>query len=331
MSENKGQYRAAICTALTGPSAIDLQNVAVSPLQPGQVRVAVRAAGLNFPDLLMTRGAYQFRPEPPFVPGMEFAGEVIEIASDTAGFVIGDRVIGSHKGGCFAQQIVVESNALMPLPPALTFEEGACWHTAAITAWHALHDKAALKTGESVLVLGASGGVGMAAVKLAKHIGATVIAVASSETKRTATLDAGADHTLDPADAQLAAKVKAMTGGEGVNVVFDPVGGELAITATRAIAWGARYLIVGFASGDIPNFPANHALIKGYSLIGLRAGESARRDPALSLRNKAEMEQLAAQGIMRPHISHRFTLDQIHDAFAALESRSIIGRAVILP
>ncbi len=331
MNVSKAQYRAAVCSALTGPGAINLQNIAASPLKIGQVRVAVRAAGLNFPDLLMTRGTYQFRPEPPFIPGMEFAGEVIEVAAGLSAFAIGDRVMGSHKGGCFAQQIVLTADMLTPLPNALSFEEGACWYTAAITAWHALHDKAALQSGESVLVLGASGGVGMASVKLAKHIGATVIAVASNETKRTAVLDAGADHTLDPADAELAAKVKVLTGGKGVNVVYDPVGGELALTATRAIAWGGRYLIVGFASGNIPHFPANHALIKGYSLIGLRAGESIRRDPALGLRNKAAMAQLAAQGVMRPHISHRFSLDQIQDAFVALESRSIIGRAVILP
>jgi NADPH:quinone reductase len=331
MNANERKYRSAVCTSLIGPNAIEIQLREVAPLQPGQLRIAIRAAGLNFPDLLMTYGRYQYRPEPPFTPGMEFAGEVTEIAGDVNEFAVGDRVMGTGKGGCFADQIVVTANDLVHLPPTLSFEEGACWHTAAITAWHALHDKAALCASESILILGASGGVGMAAVKLAKHMGAAVIAVASSEEKRAAVLDAGADYALDPADPELAAKVKAFTSGEGANVIYDPVGGALSLIATRAIAWGGRYLIIGFASGEIPKFPANHALIKGYSLIGLRAGESGRRDPALAMRTKVALSELAAQGIMRPNISHRFTLDNVKDAFAALESRSVIGRAVIVP
>jgi NADPH:quinone reductase len=295
-----------------------------------EARVSIRAAGLNFPDLLMTYGRYQFRPDPPFVPGMEFAGEVIEIGSAVSGVAVGDRVCGGHKGGALAGQIVVEAATLRPLPAALSFEEGACWHGAAVTAWHALHDKAALAAGESVLVLGASGGVGMAAVMLARHKGAVVIGTGSTEAKRAAILAAGADHALDPADPELAAKVKALTGGQGVEVVYDPVGGDLAITATRAIGYGGRYLIVGFASGTIPNFPANHAMIKGYSLIGLRAGESSRRDPELAARTAAALAELAEQGVMRSHISHRFTLDEAADALRALENRSVIGRAVVV-
>ncbi len=323
-----GQYRAAICTALTGPDAVEIQTVAAKPLNAGEVRVAIRAAGLNFPDLLMTQGKYQFRPDPPFTPGTEFAGEVIEVAPEVTSVSVGDRVMSGHKGGCFAEQIAVSANAVSPLPDALSFEEGACWYSAAITAWHALHDRAALQAGESLLVLGASGGVGMAAVKLAKHMGAMVVAVASTEEKRTAVLGAGAGHALDPADPDLAKRVKALTGGKGCNVVYDPVGGDLAITATRAIAVGGRYLIVGFASGDIPAFPANHAMIKEYSLIGLRAGESGRRDPELGKRNKAKMAEFAAAGIMKPHISHRFALDEITDALKILEQRKVIGRAI---
>ncbi|NJM50493.1 MAG: NADPH:quinone oxidoreductase family protein [Sphingomonadales bacterium] len=297
-------YLAAVCTALTGPDAIEIRDMKTAALQPGEVRVAIQAAGLNFPDLLMTRGEYQFRPEAPFVPGMEFAGEVIETAKDVTDFKPGDRVMGGNRGGCFAQQIVVPAGALSPLPNALSFEEGCCWHTAAITVWHALNDKAAMQAGESILVLGASGGVGMAAVKLAKHKGGFVIGTASNPAKRAAVIAAGADHALDPADPELANQVKALTGGNGCNIVFDPVGGDLAITATRSIAVAGRYLIVGFASGKIPSFPANHALIKEYSLIGLRAGESGRRDPVLAERNKSVMQDLAEQGIMRPYISH---------------------------
>jgi NADPH:quinone reductase len=277
---------------------------------------------------LMTKGGYQFRPDPPFAPGTEFAGEVIEGGGE---WKPGDRVMGGCKGGAFAEQIVVPATALKPLPSALSFEEGACWHSAAITAWHALHDKAALQKGESILILGASGGVGMAAVQLAKHMGVVVIAVASTEAKRQAVLAQGADHALDPAEPDFAKQVKALTGGAGCNVVYDPVGGDLAITATRAIAVGGRYLIVGFASGKVPSFPANHALIKEYSLIGLRAGESGRRDPELAARTKIALAQMATEGIMRPHISHRFALDQTADALRALDDRAVIGRTIIIP
>ncbi len=323
-------YRAALCTALSGPDAVSVQTVNSSTLNPGEMRINVRAAGLNFPDLLMTYGRYQFRPDPPFVPGLEVAGIVLDIAPDVTGWAVGDRVMAGAKGGGLAEQLVVPATAVRALPDALSFEQGACWHAAAITAWHALHDKAALQSGETILILGASGGVGMAAVSLAKHTGAFTIGTGSTPEKRAAIIAAGADHALDPADPDLAKAVKALTAGNGVDVVFDPVGGDLAITATRAIGWGGRYLIVGFASGTVPSFPANHAMIKGYSLIGLRAGESGRRDPALAAASSANLADLAAAGVMRPHISHRFALDDVADALRALEQRIVIGRAVVV-
>ena len=322
-------YRAAICTALTGPDSIRVEPCEPAPLGPGQLRIAIRAAGLNFPDLLMTYGKYQFRPDPPFIPGMEFSGEVIEVAADVSGFAPGDAVMGGGKGDCIAEQAVVSAGALTHKPDALTWEEAACWRAGASTAWHALHDKAVLQPGETLLVLGAAGGVGMATVALGKHKGAIVIGTGSSAEKRAAILHAGADHALDPADPDLAQKVKELTGGRGCDVVFDPVGGELSITATRAIAWSGRFLIVGFASGKVPQFPANHALIKGYSLIGLRAGEASRRDPALASQTSAALRQLAAGGVMRPHISHRFTLAQTADALRIIERREAIGRVAI--
>ncbi|MEL6875801.1 MAG: NADPH:quinone oxidoreductase family protein [Pseudomonadota bacterium] len=322
-------YRAAICTALTGPGSVEIQEMDITPPGPGEVQIEVKAAGLNFPDLLMTYGKYQFRPDPPFVPGLEVAGDIVAIGADVSGFALGDRVMAGNKGGGFAEQMTVGQGALKILPPALSNADGACWQTAAITAWHALYDKGDTRPGQSVLVLGASGGVGLAAVKLAKHMGATVIGTASSEAKRQVVLDCGADHALDPADPELAKQVKALTDGKGADIVYDPVGGDLAITATRAIAWGGRYLIVGFASGDIPSFPANHALIKGYSLIGLRAGESARRDPDLAARNAVAMQELAEKGVMKPHISHRFGLDEAAEALRILERREAIGRVVL--
>lgn len=324
-----GTYRAAVCTALTGPDSLQVQDCSIDPLPNDGVRIATRAAGVNFPDLLMTHGTYQFRPDPPFVPGLEIAGDVIETGRDVAGIRVGDRVMAGARGGGFAEQLVAPAHAVMPLPPALSYAEGACWRSAAVTAWHALHDKAALQPGETILVLGASGGVGMAAVRLAKHVGARVIGTGSTPAKREAILAAGADVALDPEAPDLADRVKTLTDGKGANVVFDPVGGSLSIKATRAIGWGGRFLIVGFASGDIPAFPANHALIKGYSLIGLRAGEASRRDSDLAARTGQALKALAALGVMRPHISHRFTLDDAADALRELGGRNIIGRAVI--
>ena len=323
-------YRAALCTELIGPDAVTVHDRRAPDLSTGEVRIAVRAAGLNFPDLLMTYGRYQFRPDPPFVPGLEAAGTITEIAAGVSGWAIGDRVMAGSKGGGLAEQMVAPATAVRALPEALSFEEGACWHAAAITAWHALNDKAALMTGESILVLGASGGVGMAAISLAAYKGARAIGTGSTPAKRAAVIAAGAHHALDPADPDLAATVKALTGGKGVNVVFDPVGGDLAMAATRAIAWGGRYLIVGFASGTVPQFPANHAMIKGYSLIGLRAGESGRRNPVLAAQSAAALAGLAAAGVMRPHISHRFGLSAAADALRALEQRAVIGRAVVM-
>jgi NADPH2:quinone reductase len=314
---------------LTGPESIRIEERERKPLQPGEVRIAIKAAGLNFPDLLMTYGKYQFRPDPPFVPGMEFSGEVIEVGSGVTNWQPGEVVMGGGKGDCIAEEAVVPAAALVTKPDALSWEEAACWRAGGVTAWHALHDKAALKAGETLLVLGAAGGVGMAAVSLGKHMGATVIGTGSSPEKRSAILAAGADHALDPADPDLATKVKELTGGKGCDVVFDPVGGDLSIAATRAIGWGGRFLIVGFASGNTPSFPANHALIKGYSLIGLRAGEASRRDPELAARTSIELKKLAEAGIMRPHISHRLPLDQTREALLVLEQREAIGRVVV--
>lgn len=322
-------YRAAVCTELTGPQSMEIQELAAPILEPGQVRIAVKAAGLNFPDLLMTYGKYQFRPDPPFVPGLDASGEVLEVASDVSHWKIGDRVMAGSKGGTLAEQLVVSSDACSTLPTSLSYEEGACWQTAASTAWHALVEQGKLKAGETVLVLGASGGVGMAAIKLAKDIGAIVIGTGSTEEKRDIILQAGADHAFDPADPELAARIKKVTGGTGAEVVYDPVGGDLATTATRSIAHGGRYLVIGFASGDIPSFPANHILIKTYTVIGVRAGATPRRVPEIAARQKKALIELAEQGSMRPYISHRFKLNEIQDALLALENRKVIGRAVL--
>ncbi len=322
-------FRVAQCTALTGPNSIQVTQREPESLPAHSVRIQVKAAGLGFPDMLMTYGTYQFKPDPPFIPGCEMAGLIIACGAEVTDFKVGDRVMGSAKGGCLSEEIILPAFATRHLPETLSFDEGACWTSGAATAWHALHDKANLLKDETILILGAGGGVGLAAVQLAHYKGAFVIGTGSTSQKRAVILGQGADHVFDPADPDLAAKVKSVTDGKGVDVVFDPVGGNLSITATRAIAWGGRYLIVGFASGHVPQFPANHALIKGYSLIGLRAGESARRAPKLAEASKASLAQLAQSGIMRPHISHRFPLDQAADALAIIEKRRAIGRVVV--
>ena len=324
-------YRAVLCTRLDGPDALEIQIQEPAPLGPNEVRLRVRAAGLNFPDLLMTRGGYQFRPDLPFVPGMESAGDVIEIGSGVTSAAVGDRVIAPVRLGAFAEQAVAQEAAVIPLPDQFDYAEGAAWYVSATTAWHALNDKADIQPGETLLVLGAGGGVGMAAVQLGKHKGANVIGLASTAEKAAAIRSVGADACFLNDQPDLIDAIKAATGGKGLDVVYDPVGGPLAITATRTLGWGGRYLIVGFASGEIPSFPANHALIKGYSMMGLRAGEATRRDPALAVRTAQALRDLAAQGVMRPHISHRFALDEAAKALNAMDQRQIIGRAVILP
>lgn len=324
-------YRATICTELTGPDALRTEYFPRQPLQFGQLRISVKAAALGFPDLLMTYGRYQLKLDPPFVPGMEIAGIIAETASGVTGFTVGDKVIAGTRGGGLAEEVIVNLDAVKPLPPSLSFEEGAAFTSGAITAHHALVDRGQLGAGETVLILGAAGGVGLAAVQLAAYLGAHVIASASTQVKRDATLKAGANHAVDPAAADFVDQVKSLAGGRGVDVVFDPVGGDLANAATRTLGWNGRYLIVGFASGTIPSFPANHALIKGYSLIGLRAGESGRRDSELAAKNFGILQSYAERGIMRPHISGRFPLEQAAAAFELLETRSVIGRTVILP
>lgn len=324
-------YRAVLCTRLDGPDALEITTQEPRPLGAHEVRLRVRAAGLNFPDLLMTRGGYQFRPDLPFVPGMESAGDVVELGSAVTSVSVGDRVIAPLRLGAFAEQAVAQEAAILPLPDCFDYAEGAAWYVSATTAWHALNDKADIQPGEVLLVLGAGGGVGMAAVQLGKHKGAKVIGLASTDEKAAAILNAGADACFINDQPDLIDAIKAATDGKGVDVVYDPVGGPLALKATRTLGWGGRYLIVGFASGDIPSFPANHALIKGYSIMGLRAGEATRRDPALAARTAKALRDLAAQGVMRPHISHRFSLDEAAKALNAMDQRQIIGRAVIVP
>jgi NADPH2:quinone reductase len=330
-----GTHRAWVCTALSDDfSGLQLRELATPRCGPGELRIAVRAAAVNFPDLLMARGLYQVKPPLPFVAGMECAGLVAEVGTGVEGFAVGDAVCHGDKGGAFAEQVPVSAAACRALPAGFDFAEGASYGAVALTAWVALVRRAALQPGETLLVHGASGGTGLAAVQLGRHLGAAVIATGSSEDKLRIAKAAGAQHAIVVADgstgtARLRDAVLALTGGRGADVIFDPVGGDLFDASLRCIAWGGRLLVVGFASGRIPSVAANLPLIKGVSIVGVRAGEYGRRDPQRGAQNRQAVDALAARGLFRPHIGARFAFEQVPLAYRALAGRRVAGKAVI--
>jgi NADPH2:quinone reductase len=319
--------RAVICRELGPPEQLRLEDVPRVPLVPGQVRVALHAAGLNFPDVLMTAGDYQLKPPLPFTPGMEAAGEVIEVAG-VDGFHPGDRVIVKARFGCFADEIVVTPGQLKPLPLTFDYAQGAAFLAAHGTAWHALRDRAQIEPGEVLLVHGAGGGVGLAAVELGKVFGATVIACASSEEKLEVARQRGADHAVLYDREPFKDAVKRITDGRGADVVFDPVGGQIFEDSMRCIAWGARMLVIGF-TGGIGLAKTNLVLIKGASVLGVRAGEAVRRNPSLAAARLANLTQLAEERRISPNISHRLPLEDCAKAMRLLMDRRAIGRVVL--
>ena len=318
---------AVVCRELGPPEALTLEDIPRVALAAGQVRVAIRAAGLNFPDILMAAGEYQLKPQLPFTPGMEAAGDVIEVAS-SGGFQPGDKVIVKARFGCYADEIVVEPEQLMPLPLTFDYAQGAAFFAAHGTAWHALHDRAQIRPGEVLLVHGAGGGVGLAAVELGKVFGATVIACASSEEKLEVARQRGADHTVLYSREPFRDAVKRITGGRGADVVFDPVGGEIFEESLRCIAWGARLLVIGF-TGGVGAAKTNLVLIKGASVLGVRAGEAVRRNPELGVARLADLTRLADERRISPNISHRLPLEDYAKAMRLLMDRKAIGRVVL--
>jgi len=309
--------------------ALALEDVLLPPLGVDQVRVRVRAAAVNFPDLLMVQGKYQHRPELPFVVGGEFAGEIVQAGSLVDRFKIGDRVIGGGLTGAFAEEAQVSEAQLRPIPAGVDFATAAGFTMAYLTAYVSLVRRAALQPGEFLLVHGASGGVGLAAVDLGRVLGARVIATASSETKRNFLLRYGAEHVL-PSE-NFRDTVKALTAGRGADVIYDPVGGDAFDESTRCIAFNGRLLVVGFASGRIPSINANIPLIKGFSVVGVRAGEFGRRAPEKGRENIEAIDALLAAGKLKPHIGARFGLDQAVDAMRMLADRKAIGKVIIEP
>jgi NADPH2:quinone reductase len=298
------------------------------PLKPGQVRVAVRAAGINFPDILMAAGEYQLKPELPFTPGMEAAGDVSEVAGDVPGVAVGDRVIVKLRHGGYADEVVVTPAQLTPLPSTFDYAEGATFLAAHGTAHHALVDRGQIKPGETLLVHGAGGGVGLAAVEIGKLLGATVIAAASSEEKLAVARARGADHGVLYGAEPFRDAVKRITDGKGADVVFDPVGGEIFEQSLRCINWGARLLVIGF-TGGIGVAKTNLVLIKGASVLGVRAGEAARRDPKIGEARIAQLLAWAEAGKIRPNVSHRLPLADVAAAMRLLTGRRAIGRVAL--
>jgi NADPH2:quinone reductase len=300
-----------------------------APLGQGQVRVAVHAAGINFPDILMAAGEYQLKPELPFTPGVEAAGEVIEVDGAAKRVAVGDRVIVKMRHGAYADEAVVAPSQLTPLPSTFDYAEGATFLAAHGTAYHALIDRGLVQPGEVLLVHGAGGGVGLAAVEMGKMLGATVIAAASSEEKLTIAQARGADHLVLYGREPFRDAVKRITDGRGADVVFDPVGGEIFENSLRCIAWGARILVIGF-TGGIGLARTNLLLIKGASVLGVRAGEAVRKNPALGeVRLKALLEWAEA-GKIRPHVSHRLPLEDYAAAMRLLIDRKAIGRVALM-
>ena len=321
--------RALVCKKYGPPSDLVLENVDDPSPGKGEILVSVKAAGINFPDVLVVAGKYQVKTEPPFVPGNEAAGIVEAIGDGVTRHKPGDEVILMPTGGGFAEKCLVDEGLAMPMIDGLGFARGAGFTITYGTSYHAFKQSANLQAGETVLVLGAAGGVGVTAVEIAKAMGATVIAAASTDEKLEFARQAGADETVNYSDQSLNEAVKALTDGNGVDVVYDPVGGELAQQALRATAWHGRYLVIGFACGEIPTFPANIALLKEASIVGVWWGTWARKNPADQVRNVGEMAKMIAQGKLEPRVSEQYPLEQYVDAFAAITERRALGKVVL--
>ena len=320
--------KAVVCRELGPPERLRLETFASAPLKPGEVRVAIHAAGINFPDILMAAGEYQLKPELPFTPGVEAAGEVIEI-DGAVGVAVGDRVIIRMRHGAYTDEAVVTPSQLVPLPSTFDHAEGATFLAAHGTAYHALFDRGQLQPGEVLLVHGAGGGVGLAAVEMGKMLGAIVIAAASSEQKLAVARARGADHLVLYGRESFRDAVKRITEGRGADVVFDPVGGAVFEESMRCIAWGARLLVIGF-TGGIGLARTNLLLIKGASVLGVRAGEAVRRNPAAGAVRIKKLVEWAEAGKIRPHISHRFPLENYAEAMRLLIDRKAIGRVALM-
>ncbi|MBL8351010.1 MAG: NADPH:quinone oxidoreductase family protein [Burkholderiaceae bacterium] len=318
-----------ICSNPVGVDALQWQELPTPEPQAGQARVAVKASSLNFPDILIVQNKYQFKPEPPFVPGSEFAGVVEAVGEGVTSVKPGDRVAAMAGTGGFGTHAIVPAGKLVPLPPTMSFEHGAAFLMTYGTSQHALLDRGALQAGETVLVLGAAGGVGTAAIQIAKAAGARVIAAASTDEKCARCREIGADATINYASENIRDALKALTGGKGPDVVYDPVGGDLAEPVFRSIAWRGRYLVVGFAGGGIPALPLNLSLLKGAAIVGVFWGDFVRREPAAFQRDLQQLAQWYAEGKVRPVLDQTLRLSDLMAAYARMSSRQVVGKLVL--
>lgn len=323
--------KALMCRAFGPIESLRVEDVPSPSAGPGKVVVDVKAASINFPDALIVQGLYQFKPELPFSPGSELAGIVTAVGEGVTTLRVGDRVIASVGFGAFAEECVVNAAQVMPLLPGMDFDLGAAFVLTYGTSLHALQQIGKLQTGETLLVLGAAGGVGIAAIEIAKAMGARVIAAASSAEKIALCRQVGADETINYTEEDLRKRVDALTGGKGADVVYDPVGGKYSEIALRATAWRGRFLVVGFAAGEIPKIPLNLALLKERAILGVFWGDAVRRDPATHLANMGQLATWFAAGKVRPVISERIALADAGAAIARLASRQAMGKLVVLP
>ena len=315
--------------------SVSLQSVTLDDPGPGQIQVDLKACAVNFPDLLMIQGKYQFKPPMPFAPGGEAAGDVVAVGAGVSDFAIGDAVVLSLRYGGFAEAINVDVAQARPLPTGMDYAKAASYQTAYQTAYVALYRRGDLQAGETLLVHGATGGVGMAAVEMGKRFGATVIATGGRDDKLAVVKARGADHVINYTqdDGSLGGfreTVKELTDGRGADVIYDPVGGDVFDESMRCINWGGRILTIGFTSGRWPQAAVNHILIKQIAVIGVRAGEYGRRDPVRGKENDDALYAMASAGEIDPYISHALPLAEAVDAMRLLENREVVGKAVVV-
>jgi NADPH2:quinone reductase len=321
--------RAVICSTLGGPAALTFGEMPRPELGPKQVRIAVKAAGLNFADTLIVQGKYQVKPALPFVPGLEAAGTITEVGAEVRGAKIGDRVMAALGVGAFAEEVVCNAGCFYPMPAGMDFVAAASFPIVYGTAQAALARRAHLQSGETLLVLGAAGGVGIAAIECGKALGATVIAAARGADKLAIARDHGADHVIDYANEDVRERIKAITNGRGIDVIFDPIGGDTSDAAFRSLRWEGRIVIVGFAAGKIQQIPANLLLVKNISAVGLFWGEYRNRDPELVREWFDELSRWYEQGKIKPHVSHVLPAEKAPEAMDLLLQRKSTGKIVL--
>lgn len=321
--------KAVLCKQFGPPESLVLEELPSPKPGPGEVVVSVKAASVNFPDVLIIQNKYQFKPPLPFSPGSELAGVIKEVGEGVKAFKPGDKVIAFTTYGAFAEEVKTEAARLLPLPPGMDFASGAAFLLTYATSDHALRDRAQLKAGETLLVLGAAGGVGLAAIEIGSALGARVIACASSEDKLAVCREHGADATINYATEDLRERIKALSDGKGVDVVYDAVGGPYTEPAFRSIAWRGRLLVVGFAAGEIPKLPLNLALLKGASVVGVFWGDFARREPRQFAESVRQLAAWYAEGKLRPHVSQTLPLAQAADALKLMAGRKVKGKLVL--